>query len=99
MFQVDLSRFSACTIRHVKLVELMHFPEFRQYVDEYYGEITDAWVLSTARRMEKDLHSTPEYAAYLIQKYGYVGYERHRQKYMKCHRLVKQIVKEMCLHE
>lgn len=95
MQSFDLSRFSACSIRPVKLYELLRVREFRERVDAYHGDITDEWVLRTAKKVERNLCPSPEYRDKLIQTYGIDSYERRYSKYRRFHRILKQISKEL----
>ena len=91
MQSFDLSRFAACSIRPVKLYELLRVREFRERVDAYHGDITDEWVLRTAQKVDSRLRPSPEYKEKLIQCYGREGYEKRRNKARRFHRIVKQI--------
>lgn len=98
MQSFDLSRFHQCSIRPILLVDLLRLPEFRAALDNYTGIVTDAWVIRTAERIERDLRSTPEYVEKIIVTYGVDGFHKHQNKQIRCHKTLKKIRKELAQH-
>lgn len=94
MYQVDLSRFSNCTIRPVKIVNLMRLKEFRSYVDSFDGEITDEWVVKTAIKTNKKLFTSPKFYQKIREKYGDEAVEMRKKRYRFCHNTVRYLLKE-----
>ena len=93
MYQADLSRFRACTIKTPKLVDLMRIPEFRRHVDAYNGEIDDLWVLHTARVVEQELQLTDSAAKHIIETYGLESLRKHKRKRYYCRRVLTYLEK------
>lgn len=89
MRSFDLSRFSACTIKIPKIVDLMRLPEFRARVDAYDGTIDDQWVFQTAVKVEKQLYTSRALADRILQNYGEAALHWRLEKYRLCHNAVK----------
>lgn len=99
MYQVDLSRFAACTIKPILIVDLMRMKEFRRYVDAYDGEITDIWVLRTVRKVEKGMRMTDEYAQSVIEQYGLESLRKHNEKHSICRRILRYLERTVLTNE
>lgn len=99
MYHVDLSRFHACTIKRALLIDLLRMKEFRQYVDQYAGDIDDVWVLRTTRKVEQQMRMTDEAAASVIAKYGIESLRKHNQKHYICRRILRYLEKTVHLCE
>ena len=88
MYQVDLSRFEACTIKKPKLCDLMRLKEFRAHVDAYHGQITDQWVLATTKQVEQELRTSEQLAKHILDAYGVEALRKRKRKHHYCKKAV-----------
>lgn len=65
MVWYDLSRFASCSIPKVKICDLMSIPAFRDMVTKHQDEISDAWVIESARSLTNALRILPDEKAQL----------------------------------
>lgn len=89
MQSFDLSRFSACTVKTPKIVDLMRLPEFRARLDAYTGVVDDQWLYQTACKVEKQLRLSKDSAARILRDYGESSLAGRQEKYRLCHNAVK----------